>query len=173
MFKFLFLLFVVVPIVEIALLIQVSEVIGGFATIALIVATALLGAKLVKQQGMDAMAQAQSQLQQGQLPASALFSGVCILVAGVLLVTPGVMTDIFGFMLLVPALRNKAAAALAKSPHIHMRANGFSQTSQSQSYSSHSEQRFEYHTSRTERPTRQRGADDGNVTIEGDFERKE
>ncbi|MEC8225770.1 MAG: FxsA family protein, partial [Pseudomonadota bacterium] len=52
MFRFLFLLFILVPIVEIALLIQVSEVIGGFATIALVIVTAIVGAKLVKQQGM-------------------------------------------------------------------------------------------------------------------------
>ena len=66
MFRFLFVLFIIIPIIEIALLIQVSDVIGGFATIALVIVTAILGARMVKQQGMGALQNAQSQKSKGK-----------------------------------------------------------------------------------------------------------
>ena len=103
MFRFLFLLFILVPIVEIALLIQVSEVIGGFATIALVIVTAIVGAKLVKQQGMGAIQNVQLQMAQGQMPAKELFTGLCVIIAGVLLMTPGIMTDFFWLFITYPS----------------------------------------------------------------------
>ncbi len=112
MFKILLVFFIIIPIIEIALLIQVSEIIGGWSTIALVVITALIGAKLVKQQGTDALRNVQLQMAQGQMPAQELFSGLCVIIAGVLLVTPGIMTDIFGFLLLTPAIRQRMAKGL-------------------------------------------------------------
>lgn len=126
MFRVLFLLFILVPIIEIALLIQVSEVIGGVATIALVILTALLGARLVKQQGIAAVTQAQSQMAQGQMPAKQLFAGVCIVIAGVMLLTPGIITDIFGFLLLTPVVRDKMAATFSSQAHVRMNQQGFS-----------------------------------------------
>ena len=79
--------------------IQVSEAIYGFATIALVIVTAIVGAKLVKQQGMGAIQNVQLQMAQGQMPAKELFTGLCVIIAGVLLMTPGIMTDFFGFLL--------------------------------------------------------------------------
>ncbi|KAA1161726.1 FxsA family protein [Pseudoalteromonas fuliginea] len=123
MFRFLFVLFIIIPIIEIALLIQVSDVIGGFATIALVVITAILGAKMVKQQGMSALQNVQTQMAQGQMPAKELFTGICVVIAGVLLLTPGIMTDVFGLLLLTPAIRNKLAAGLASQATVKMSAS--------------------------------------------------
>ena len=158
MFRFLFLLFILVPIVEIALLIQVSEVIGGFATIALVIVTAIVGAKLVKQQGMGAIQNVQLQMAQGQMPAQDLFSGLCVVIAGVLLVTPGIVTDIFGFLLLTPFIRNKLAAGLASQATVRM-------SSQANQGSAH----FQYQSKTTthEEPNHQP------TTIDGEFERKD
>ena len=118
MFKVLFTLFIVVPMVEIAILIQLSDVIGGWSTIALVVLTAYVGAKMVKQQGLQAISQIQSKAGAGQIPGEELFAGVCILISGVLLLTPGIVTDILGFLLLTPAVRKVMAEALKKRIHL-------------------------------------------------------
>ncbi|MFC3033486.1 FxsA family protein [Pseudoalteromonas fenneropenaei] len=153
MFRLLFLLFIAVPIVEIALLIQVSEVIGGWATIALVIATAVLGAKLVKQQGTQALRSVQGEMARGQMPAKELFDGLCVVIAGVLLMTPGIMTDALGFLLLTPLVRAKLAAGLMRQATVHVaRGAAYSHTSH---YS-------------TERSQPQQ-----NSTIEGEFERKD
>ncbi|WP_404341434.1 FxsA family protein [Pseudoalteromonas mariniglutinosa] len=158
MFRFLFLLFILVPIVEIALLIQVSEVIGGLATIILVIVTAIIGAKLVRQQGMDALQNVQKQMAQGQMPAKELFTGLCVIIAGVLLLTPGIMTDLFGFLLLTPAVRNKLAAGLASQATVRMSA----QVQHGQSHFQH-HQTTDNTNDRAEQPT----------TIDGEFKRKD
>ncbi|ASM51353.1 UPF0716 protein FxsA [Pseudoalteromonas espejiana DSM 9414] len=158
MFRFLFVLFIIIPIIEIALLIQVSDVIGGFATIALVIVTAILGARMVKQQGMGALQNAQNQMAQGQMPAKELFTGICVIIAGVLLLTPGIMTDVFGLLLLTPSIRNKLAAGLASQATVRMSAgmqqgpSGFTSSQQSQ----HEQQQVN-------KPT----------TIDGEYERKD
>lgn len=103
--KFLFLLFFIVPLVEIYFLIQVGEVIGAGFTIALVVATAVLGAALVRSQGFSTIARVQNQLNHGELPAIEIFEGLFLLVAGALLLTPGFFTDAIGFACLTPPLR--------------------------------------------------------------------
>ncbi|WP_372761599.1 FxsA family protein [Pseudoalteromonas sp.] len=158
MFRFLFLLFIIIPIIEIALLIQVSEVIGGFATIALVVITAILGAKMVRQQGMSALQNVQIQMAQGQMPAKELFTGLCVIIAGVLLLTPGIMTDVFGLLLLTPAIRNKLAAGLASQASVRMSA-GMQNGPASFNQSSHSEPE----SRKTNEPT----------IIDGEYERKD
>ncbi|WP_105213429.1 FxsA family protein [Pseudoalteromonas sp. T1lg22] len=164
MFRALFLLFIIIPIIEIALLIQVSDVIGGFATIALIVVTAILGAKLVKQQGMGAMRDAQLQMAQGQMPAEQMFTGICVIIAGVLLLTPGIVTDVFGFLLLTPAVRKRMSAAFASQAQVHMtQGGGFSAHYHSARTSHHSSEQHSVHSERGQ----------SNTTIEGEFERKE
>ncbi|MFY8273967.1 FxsA family protein [Pseudoalteromonas sp. SSDWG2] len=164
MFRALFLLFIIIPIVEIALLIQVSEVIGGFATIALIVITAIIGAKLVKQQGVGAMRDAQVQMAQGQIPAEQMFTGICVIIAGVLLLTPGIMTDVFGFLLLTPAVRKRMAKAFASHAQVHMtQGGGFSAHYQSSHTRHHSAEQHSVHKEHQQ----------SNTTIEGEFERKE
>lgn len=105
MLKLLFLLFILVPLFEIYLLIEVGSVIGAGTTILLTVLTAVTGAALVRLQGVDALMRAQQAVNQGEPPAQAVFDGACLLVAGALLLTPGFFTDGVGFLLLVPAVR--------------------------------------------------------------------
>ena len=101
----LFLLFLIVPIVEIYLLIKVGGVIGAFSTIFLVIFTAVLGAFLLRQQGFATMQRVQQSLAQGQLPAMAMLEGLVLLIAGALLLTPGFFTDTIGFLCLVPPMR--------------------------------------------------------------------
>jgi UPF0716 protein FxsA len=105
MLFYLFLLLTVLPLTEFALLYWIGERIGLLATIGLVIATGILGAALARRQGVATVARMQRELSEGRMPADAIFDGVLILVAGLLLVTPGVLTDAFGFMLLVPAFR--------------------------------------------------------------------
>jgi UPF0716 protein FxsA len=98
-------LFVLLPIVELALLIQVGEMIGIFWTLAIVVFTGFLGATLARRQGLRAWLAIQDQLRRGAMPGDALVDGLLILVGGIVLLTPGLLTDLTGFALLVPATR--------------------------------------------------------------------
>lgn len=102
---FLFIAFVVVPVVEIALLIALGGAIGFWPTFAIVVATAFLGSWLVSLQGRATYDQVRTQLNSGQIPGSAMAHGAMILIAGAFLLTPGLLTDAVGFLLLVPAVR--------------------------------------------------------------------
>jgi UPF0716 protein FxsA len=113
------------PIAEIAVLINVGEIIGGWNTVLLVILSAMLGAILVKREGVATLAQAQLKMQKGELPAKELGSGLLLLVAGVLLVTPGFITDIFGLLLTLPFTRNRIGEVLftALNGKIHMSGN--------------------------------------------------
>jgi UPF0716 protein FxsA len=104
----LLLLFILVPLGEIYLLIQVGGVIGALPTIGLVVLTALIGATLIRHQGLSTLARAQRSMDEGQLPATELLEGAVILVSGALLLTPGFITDAIGFACLVPRWRRHA-----------------------------------------------------------------
>ena len=106
MFLRLLTLFIVLPIVELAILIQVGQAIGVWWTLAIVVATGFLGASLARRQGLRAWLAIQTELQQGRAPAGALVDGLLILIGGIVLLTPGILTDLFGFALLVPATRS-------------------------------------------------------------------
>ena len=101
----LFLLFTVLPLLELALLFKIGGAIGGANTLLLVVATGVVGAALARQQGTKTLRAIQAQMQRGQMPGAALFDGALILVAGALLVTPGVVTDVIGFSFLLPPWR--------------------------------------------------------------------
>jgi UPF0716 protein FxsA len=101
----LILLFTIVPLAELYIMIQIGSHIGGFTTILLVVMTAMLGAFLARLQGLRTLQQIQLSLSQGQIPAEELIDGVLILVGGILLVTPGVLTDLFALVLLFPFTR--------------------------------------------------------------------
>ena len=105
MFRFLFILFLLVPLIEIYFLIQVGEVIGAGWTIFAVVATAVIGVNLLRVQGTSTLLRAQANLQQGSLPAMEMMEGLALAVSGILLLTPGFFTDAFGFILLTPILR--------------------------------------------------------------------
>lgn len=87
MFRFLFLLFIIIPIIEIFLLMQIGALIGAWPTIAIVIITAWLGAKNVKQQGIATVNLVQTKMAQGQTPSEEIMSGLMLLIAGVLLVT--------------------------------------------------------------------------------------
>ena len=101
----LLILFIVVPVVELALLIEIGQRVGTLATIGLIMGTGFVGASLARQQGISTLARLRKDLDAGRLPAEAIIDGVMILVAAAVLITPGVLTDLFGFLCLVPAFR--------------------------------------------------------------------
>jgi UPF0716 protein FxsA len=107
--QILFLIVLVVPFVEIYLLLQVGGIIGALPTIFLVVFTAMLGAFLLKQQGLSTFQRFQASLAQGEIPAYEMIEGPIILLGGALLLTPGFVTDIFGLICLIPSLRRKIA----------------------------------------------------------------
>ena len=113
MFRLL-LLFVALPTVELGLLIEIGSRIGTGATLALIAVTGIVGAALARRQGLGVLRVLQTETAAGRLPAGSLADGVIILVAGALLVTPGVLTDAFGFLCLVPAFRRVVKRALLR-----------------------------------------------------------
>ncbi len=107
----LFAVFLIVPLIEVWLLVTVGSLIGAGWTIFLVVSTAVLGAALVRAQGLSTLARSQALLQQGELPAVEVLEGVALLIAGALLLTPGFFTDTVGFLLLVPPLRRRIIQA--------------------------------------------------------------
>ena len=96
---------VVVPLAEIGVFIRVGGWIGLWPTLALIVLTAVAGTWLLRVQGLGLLSRAREQLDRGALPVFEVFSGVCLLIAGALLLTPGFITDAVGALLLVPPFR--------------------------------------------------------------------
>jgi len=112
LFRILFILFLTVPLIEIAILIEIGKVFGVGYTIALVIGTAALGAVLLRQQGLSTLAKVQMSMDQGELPATELVEGLMLLIAGALLLTPGLFTDAIGFLVLIPALRKKIAQNL-------------------------------------------------------------
>ena len=101
----LLLLFVLVPIAEMLLLIEIGKRIGTLTTFGLIFFTGVLGAWLARRQGLAVLRKVREETEAGQVPAGPLIDGVLILLAGAVLITPGLLTDVFGFLCLVPAVR--------------------------------------------------------------------
>lgn len=108
MFFWLLLLFFTVPLVEIYVLLEVGGVVGVLPTIALVVLTAVIGAGLIRAQGLATLGRVQQELERGELPAVGIIEAALLLVAGALLLTPGFVTDTIGFLILVPSLRRRA-----------------------------------------------------------------
>jgi len=105
MFPFLFLFFLCIPLIEIAVFIEVGDQLGLWPTIGIVVLTAMLGAMLFRIQGLATLRQAQASLATNVFPAREVFNGLCLLVAGTLLITPGFVTDSLGFLLFFPPFR--------------------------------------------------------------------
>jgi UPF0716 protein FxsA len=150
----LFLLFAIMPIVEISLLLNVGEMIGGWNTVAIVIFTAFFGAYLVRQQGLSTLMQAQSKMQAGSMPGQEMAEGLLLVIAGVLLVTPGFITDGIGFLFSLPFTRPTIAKSLLKYLTVRVVA------SQSQQQAS-----FYHHEKSSNR--------DEDDIIEGEFESKE
>jgi UPF0716 protein FxsA len=105
MIPFLFFLLLFTPLIEIAVFIEVGGALGLWPTLAIVILTAMLGTALFRIQGLAVLRQAQTSLGVNQFPAHAVFDGLCLLVAGALLITPGFVTDGFGFLLFLPPFR--------------------------------------------------------------------
>ena len=124
----LFLLFLLVPLIEIGVFIEVGGLIGLFPTLGLILLTAVLGTWQLRAQGLSTLARARQQMEQGQLPAQELYDGFCLIIAGALLLTPGFVTDAVGFALFVPAfrrlLRHFIAQRIRMQAEVRMRRQG-------------------------------------------------
>ena len=120
MLPFLLLLFIVVPIAELAVIIQVGEQIGVWWTIAILIADSILGSLLMRSQGRIAWRRFNEALQAARPPAREVLDGVLVIFGGALLLTPGFLTDIFGLVLLIPptrALVRAAARQALRRPH--------------------------------------------------------
>lgn len=151
MFLFLLIIFILVPTIEISLFIRVGDILGVWPTVGLTLLTAVVGASLVRSQGIQTITSAQSRLAEGQLPSREIIEGFLLIIAGVFLVTPGFMTDTLGMILLLPPARKALAAKLESQKINAMKGNPF------QSYQGHQGQQS----------SSQQGQ-----TFEGEFERK-
>ena len=124
----LILIFIGVPILEIAVFIQAGDIFGLWPTLAAVVATAVVGAVLLRAQGLAALGRARRQLDRGQVPVEEVLTGVCLLIGGALLLTPGFVTDTVGFLLLIPPVRQVlgrwAMGALLRSPNSRVWVDG-------------------------------------------------
>ena len=106
MFAQLLFLFVVVPVVELYMLIRLGTLIGAMPTLGIVIITGIVGAALAKQQGFAVLRRIQTEMGSMQMPGDAMFDGVLVLIGGILLMTPGILTDIAGFLLLIPFSRD-------------------------------------------------------------------
>lgn len=125
MFPILLIAFIAVPVIEIGLFIQVGGFLGLWPTIALVLITAFVGASLVRSQGLHTLMTVQQRMQQGELPAQQIVEGVLLAVAGVLLFTPGFMTDAMGMVALLPAPRALLAKYLMSKVSVSTMSSGF------------------------------------------------
>ena len=105
MFFYLLIIFIILPIIEISIFIQVGGFVGTFNTILIIFLTAAVGVYFVRQQGFRTFQKIAVELQNQQIPVQGMFDGLVILISGILLVTPGFLTDIIGFLGLIPQTR--------------------------------------------------------------------
>ena len=174
MFRILFLLFVLIPIIEIAVLMNVGAWLGVWPTVVIVILTAWLGAKNVRQQGIATMNSVQTKLAQGQAPSDEIVAGLMLLVAGVLLVTPGFVTDFFGLSLLIPQVRAGIVSLVQKRMLINQAY--FSHQSQANQsghvYQHGNEDHSQSHSPFNKQIHSEKPQHQGN-TIDGEYERKD
>jgi len=106
----LFLLFTLVPVIELWLLIKIGSFMGAFAALALVIGTGIAGASLAKIQGLQTVIKIRECMDQGIMPTEELIDALMILIAGIVLVTPGLLTDFAGILLMIPASRARIKA---------------------------------------------------------------
>jgi UPF0716 protein FxsA len=178
-----FLIFVAVPLLELALLIKVGQSIGFWSTMGIIVVTAALGVAVMQAHGIKAMQRAQASLAEGKTPVSSVVDGTFVLFAGLLLISPGLITDLLGLLLLIPPVRrvvgNWSIGKLLASGKIHTwSTHTETRSSGSTSRTTETPERFETHPSSESaepkrwntpgsRPTTPKSA----PVIDGEFER--
>ena len=113
--------FILMPIIELAILLKLHDAAGLVNTLAIVIITGFVGAFLARAQGIMVLAQIKRDLAEGRMPAPRLMDGVMILIAGVLLITPGLITDAAGFLLLIPAVRTIIRAWLKRKLEAKLR----------------------------------------------------
>jgi UPF0716 protein FxsA len=107
-------LFVFVPLLDLAILVRLGQAMGFWPTIALVVVTGTVGAILARNQGLQVLRGIRTEMSVGQVPSSRLFDGLLVLIGGTLLLTPGLLTDLAGFLLLLPPSRSWVKEILRK-----------------------------------------------------------
>ena len=125
MFFKLFLLFTLIPVIELSLLIKIGSYIGILNTAVIVIITAVIGAYMVRMEGMGVMYRIQKNMHEGMFPGEELINGAMILVAGALLLTPGFFTDIIGFLMVIPVSRTYISGLIKKYIEKKMSNNEF------------------------------------------------
>jgi UPF0716 protein FxsA len=166
--RFLVLLFIVVPIVEMWVLIEVGSAIGALSTIALVFLTAAVGLALLRQQGINTLLKVNARMERGELPAGEILEGVMLAVGGALLLTPGFITDVIGFCCLLPFTRKSLVAILLRQGVVMA---GYGRTSQSNFQDSAN---IGGHGQADWKSSGSEGSNNGgNNVIDGDFRRED
>ncbi len=151
------LLFVLMPVLEMWLLIEVGASIGAFNTIAIVLLTAMLGLSLLRKQGLSTIASANRKMQTGEMPVEEMINGIFLAVGGALLLTPGFITDAIGFCCLLPGVRQLLLGKMIKRMVVSGQGSAsFSFQSSSSGFKSYPP----------------RPSDDSNDVIEGECERE-
>src|SRR5690554_5894868 len=122
--RLLILPFILLPILEMLLLFQVADMIGALATLGLVILTAVIGVKVLKQQGWSAFRRANERLNRGELPAREMLEGLFIAVGGAMLLTPGFLTDTLGLICLLPPTRRLIVDRMIRSGRFHVVGGG-------------------------------------------------
>lgn len=159
------LLFIAIPLIELYFIIVVGEAIGAFWTVMLVILTALVGVSLLRIQGMSTLMRAQQNMSHGQIPAMEMMEGIALAIAGILLITPGFITDFIGFLCLVPASRQAIIRYIMAKASVHTSFNASVGGFESHHQSSRQQQGRPSESS-TERPKVGR-------TIEGEYKRED
>lgn len=155
MFARLFFIFTAVSLLEIFVLVKVGGFLGAWPTVLLVIVTALVGSALVRSQGIQLVQDLQQRVAKGEMPGQQMIEGVMLIVTGVLLVTPGFVTDACGLLLLQPSIRQKIAQMLLNNVKLSPNANMYGSFQQTHTDSPFSTKK-----------------DSGDI-IEGEFERKD
>ena len=119
----LFLAFTIIPIIEIYLLIEIGSMFGALTAVALVILTGFLGAFLARMQGLQTLYRIQESLREGRMPSGELLDALLIGIAGLVLLTPGFLTDSAGFLLLIPATRNAIKNWLRRQIELRYKSN--------------------------------------------------
>ena len=150
-------LFIVVPLVELYLIIEIGSMIGALWTVLLVVLTAVIGVSLLRIQGLSTLNRARNSMEMGTMPAMEMMEGMALAVGGALLITPGFLTDALGFLCLIPVTRR------AMIRYLMARSVMVGSTYSGQHYGHHPHQGGSSHG----------GSHSGGRTIEGEFQRKD
>ncbi|NRD72425.1 FxsA family protein [Shewanella sp. VB17] len=124
MFLVFIVIFILVPVIELNVLIQVGDALGSLTTVGLVFLTAIVGVSLVRSQGISTLMQVQQKLARGEAPGQEIVEGMMLAVAGLLLLIPGFVTDTIGLLLLTPMTRIPVAGFIYKKMQVKVAANG-------------------------------------------------